>query len=105
MAGLILYSVVVIPYRICFDQPAEGLMQVLDHLVDVMFALDIVINFRTAYFDGSGTVLITVPRLIAAQCASASEGRLVPIPITSSTTTTPPPSSIQTCAPGSWSTC
>lgn len=65
MAVLILYSTIVIPYRICFGVEAEGAAFAVDVGVDVMFAADVLINFRTAYFEDGGVVLVTVPRLIA----------------------------------------
>lgn len=65
MAVLILYSTMVIPYRICFDVDAEGGFLVLDICVDLCFATDIAINFRTAFYEDGGMVLVTVPALIA----------------------------------------
>lgn len=65
MAALILYSTMVIPYRICFDVEAEGGFLVLDVCVDLCFAADIAINFRTAFYEDGGMVLVTVPSLIA----------------------------------------
>ena len=64
VAVLILYSVIVIPYRICFEQDSEGLVAIFDWFVDVMFALDLFLCFRTAYFLDDGRALVIVPKLI-----------------------------------------
>ena len=61
---LIIYSVMVIPYRIGFDVPAEGAGDAFDIVVDVFFFIDILVNFRTAYVDEEGNVQ-TVPEEIA----------------------------------------
>ncbi len=57
---------IVVPYRIGFDIPVPfgsfGFW--LDALIDVYFAVDIVVNFRTAYYDGSGK-LVTDLRMVA----------------------------------------
>ncbi len=46
---VILYSVIMVPYRICFSREARGSFAVLENLMDVFFGLDIVLNFYTAY--------------------------------------------------------
>ena len=65
MAMLIVYSVAIIPYRICFNMDAEGLFYVFDRMVDVLFALDMLLTFRTAYFQREDKVYVTVPYVIA----------------------------------------
>lgn len=66
MGMLIIYSVVMVPFRIGFDVEPAPVSFWFDRLVDVFFAADLCINFRTAYRDSGGT-LITQPRAIAAQ--------------------------------------
>ena len=48
---MILYSMVVIPWRICYKQDASGAMRHFDFFVDGVFGVDIVICFTTAYFE------------------------------------------------------
>lgn len=64
MAALILYSVIVIPYRICFEVDASGWLLVVDILVDVAFGVDIAVNFLTAFRRPDGS-LVVQPRAIA----------------------------------------
>ena len=51
MALCIFYSVVMIPYRICFEvTPSVGEV-VLDYFIDTGFVIDMALTFRTAYYD------------------------------------------------------
>lgn len=63
---LIIYSVIVIPYRIGFEIciPKGSPEDVLDWGVDIFFFLDILANFRTTYTDAQG-VAISTPSKIA----------------------------------------
>jgi CRP-like cAMP-binding protein len=65
---LITLSVAIIPFRIGFEVEAKGGWIALDGLIDVCFALDILLNFRTAYVTDNG-VYVTVPAMIARQYA------------------------------------
>ena len=65
MAILIMYSVLIIPYRISLDDQEDASSLAFDVFVDVMFGLDILISFRTAFFLDDGKVLIVDPLLIA----------------------------------------
>ena len=65
VAVLIVYSVVLIPFRICFSTESTGFSLVLDYVIDVIFAIDMVLCFRTAYFLDDGRALVIVPKLIA----------------------------------------
>eukprot|EP00929_Paragymnodinium_shiwhaense_P064368 TRINITY_DN32231_c0_g2_i1.p1 TRINITY_DN32231_c0_g2~~TRINITY_DN32231_c0_g2_i1.p1 ORF type:complete len:1458 (+),score=354.11 TRINITY_DN32231_c0_g2_i1:199-4572(+) len=51
---LIVYSVLVIPFRIGFQLEAEGFAAAVDIFVDIVFATDIVLNFRCAFVDIDG---------------------------------------------------
>lgn len=53
---LIIYSVLIIPWRISFDIEPELVATVVDVLVDVIFGIDLVICFRTAFVDADGTI-------------------------------------------------
>lgn len=52
---LILYSAVAVPYRICFNAPAEGLVWYCEQFVTVAFILDVGFNFNTAFTDNDET--------------------------------------------------
>ena len=48
ISSIILYSGIVIPYRIGFDEDAVGSVFVLEILFDILFGIDIIINFNVA---------------------------------------------------------
>ena len=48
---MIVYSMVVIPWRIGFRQDASGGMIIFDYSVDAVFCIDIVVCFNSAYFE------------------------------------------------------
>jgi hypothetical protein len=56
---LIVYSVVVVPYRIAFAVDATGVLFAFDVIVDVMFAFDMVLGFMTAYVDAETVTMVT----------------------------------------------
>jgi CRP-like cAMP-binding protein len=66
---LILYSVITIPVNLCFvnysTKPSSGVDEFFTWGIDFVFFVDMLVNFRTAYFDESKTFLITVPGMIA----------------------------------------
>ena len=47
--GFILYSAVMVPYRICFSSGAEGLMFIFEQLITLSFLIDVGFNFNTAF--------------------------------------------------------
>ncbi|KAF0717473.1 hypothetical protein As57867_002258, partial [Aphanomyces stellatus] len=61
----IVYSAVMVPYRIGFDADPVGASFYMDLLVDLVFGVDIFLNFRIAYHN-SERVLIWDGRTIAA---------------------------------------
>ena len=61
----ILYSVIIIPYRIFFDVGARGGWLYWDYCIDVFFGLDLFVNFRTGYFEEPDQVLVTMSGAIA----------------------------------------
>lgn len=70
MAFLLMIMAFYIPYRVCFywneDEEEEGLdVFIFEMLVDAMFAIDILLNFFTAYTDPSTSLMVTSPKLIA----------------------------------------
>lgn len=51
MGAMIMYNMVVIPWRISFGQDASGAMLIFDYIVDGIFGIDIVFCFNAAYFE------------------------------------------------------
>ncbi|KAL3667215.1 hypothetical protein V7S43_007450 [Phytophthora oleae] len=47
----IVYSIIVVPFRLGYDVDAVGGWYVLEMIIDSFFFMDILVNFRTAYFD------------------------------------------------------
>ena len=61
MAGLILYSLVVIPYRIGFETETTKAIFVSDLVIDFLFLVDVVLRFNTVFID-PGTELYVLDR-------------------------------------------
>lgn len=57
MSLIILYSVIIVPYRIGFEEDATGFFLVFDYIVDAVFGIDIIISFFTAYYDSYGHLI------------------------------------------------
>ena len=53
----ILYSAVMVPYRICFSADATGWIFVYEQVVTLVFLTDVIFNFNTAYLDEEKWVL------------------------------------------------
>ncbi len=70
MCALIIYSVVVIPFRIGFDHEPPFGFHVFDWMVDCSFAVDMVVTFNTAYFDVIAEKMIMNRNLIAIRYVS-----------------------------------
>eukprot|EP00929_Paragymnodinium_shiwhaense_P018831 TRINITY_DN13037_c0_g1_i1.p1 TRINITY_DN13037_c0_g1~~TRINITY_DN13037_c0_g1_i1.p1 ORF type:complete len:1634 (-),score=359.10 TRINITY_DN13037_c0_g1_i1:113-5014(-) len=51
IAVLIVYSVLVVPFRISFHVEASGMAKTFETAVDVGFGVDIVLTFMTGYYD------------------------------------------------------
>lgn len=54
---LILYSAVMVPYRICFSAMAQEYMYYFEQGITVSFIIDVLFNFNTGYFDNEKWVL------------------------------------------------
>ena len=50
LAALILFSVVIVPYRIAFAVDVDGAMLILDYMIDMFFGMDIVLSFRQVVY-------------------------------------------------------
>ena len=68
LATVLIYSLLIIPYRTCLNIPAEAntFMWWVDLGVDVYFLVDICLTFRTGYIDKDG-VFITNPCRVAVE--------------------------------------
>lgn len=56
LSTCVLYTTVVVPYRVCFRREATGGFSVLESIMDVGFGTDIVLNFFTGVYVSSGEV-------------------------------------------------
>jgi hypothetical protein len=57
MMTLLIYVALIAPYRIGFDVEAEGVWLVWENLLDLFFICDIVVNFRTGYYEDDEEVM------------------------------------------------
>ena len=67
IGGIILYSVIIVPYRIGFDDTPRpwSLLDWSDIIIDFLFFLDIILTFRTAYVDNQGTLVVDPKKIRA----------------------------------------
>ncbi|KAF1320286.1 Voltagegated ion channel, partial [Globisporangium splendens] len=56
LALFVLYTACVVPYRVCFHRDAKGAFALAESVVDVMFFIDIVLNFFTGIYLPSGEI-------------------------------------------------
>lgn len=49
-----------IPYRLCFDRDATGVLEILENSLDIFFMLDVVLNFFTGVYVGGQLVSSTI---------------------------------------------
>ena len=54
---LLLYVALIAPYRIGFGVEAEGWILVWENMLDLLFILDICVNFRTGYYEEDEEVM------------------------------------------------
>jgi CRP-like cAMP-binding protein len=54
---LIVYSVITVPYRMAFLVPTNVGWDVSNTIIDILFGVDIILNFFTAYFDDEGKLI------------------------------------------------
>lgn len=70
---IIMWSVIEVTYRLGFDQPASGGWVVLSYFVDVVFAVDMLVSFRTAILTKDGVVVGKGPVAVAYLKVGATE--------------------------------
>ena len=54
---MIIYSAVMVPYRICFDSQATGIVELFEQTQSMIFFIDVIFNFNTAYPEGDHWVV------------------------------------------------
>jgi hypothetical protein len=62
---LILYTAFVVPYKIAFIDDDSITTAILDYIVDILFAVDLFVNFITMYEDSERGVSVRNPKKIA----------------------------------------
>jgi hypothetical protein len=62
---LVFYSIIDVPFRMGFDSTPGLFFSYFNHAVTTIFFLDIIVNFRTGYFDEITERLIVDPYIIA----------------------------------------
>ena len=63
--ALILFSTVVVPYRLAFGLNVTGTVFIIDRFIDGFFLCDIIVSFNTAVIDPSTELLIPNRLVIA----------------------------------------
>jgi len=61
----LLYIAMVVPYRVGFNEPAQGPLYWLEVLQDLFFIVDIFLNFVTGYVEEDTGTLVMLPKPIA----------------------------------------
>ena len=59
---LLLYTALFVPYRVCFEDSTSSAMQVFDYMMDISFAIDIILTFFSAY-ESNGTVVVNKKKI------------------------------------------
>jgi len=67
LAAFIVFSVVIVPYRLGFSQAATGFSLYIEYLIDICFGIDIVLSFRTAFENDDDNTLNISSSLIASR--------------------------------------
>ena len=62
---LILYSVIIVPFRIGFQVTQSPIEFIVDSIVDTLFFIDIIANFNTSYVDVATEITVVDRKLIA----------------------------------------
>ena len=57
IVALLLYITLVTPYRVALDDSASGFMKVFELIIDILFILDLFMQFNTGYIDSNGNTL------------------------------------------------
>lgn len=65
MITVLVWIGITVPYRLAFDSPAEGGWLIINIFTELVLISDIIVNFRTAYYDPEIGHTITDPKKIA----------------------------------------
>ena len=64
---LLIYVATYVPVSICFNQSGPGeettLIEIIDYIVDFLFAIDIVVNFLSSYEDSQGLPVVELKQI------------------------------------------
>ncbi|GMH76025.1 hypothetical protein TrST_g9428 [Triparma strigata] len=60
----IIYSVIVIPFRLFFIREAKGFSSTFDWVIDATFLLDMIFSFRTGYMSKQGHIVMSPRRIM-----------------------------------------
>ena len=78
---LIMYSAATVPFRFAFDAEAAGTWWNFEACMSIVFVMDLIFSFHTAYLDMGGTPRVCkppcdthVPTVIAARCHTEQSG-------------------------------
>lgn len=66
---LVIYTAIEVPYNVSFLLPMyekAHLLEIINLIVDVMFIIDVAINFRTTYVEGRSAKVVSNPNKITA---------------------------------------
>ena len=61
----LLYLTIVLPYRLCFDHRASGGVWILETVMDILFVIDIFVNFRTGFFSAKSGLVVYDQKKVA----------------------------------------
>lgn len=69
---LVIYTAIEVPYNVAFIVPLhkkvslkDNIWEILNLCVDILFIVDVIINFRTTYVEGRTVKVVSNPRKIA----------------------------------------
>lgn len=65
----IIYQSILIPFRICFDKEADGVLLVIENTIDVSFMLDILVQFNTGFYS-KGNLINNRKDIVVNYCTS-----------------------------------
>ena len=57
MIFLLLFTAAYVPFRLAFLDQVHITLTVIEYLVDILFAIDISVNFFSAYYDESNEIV------------------------------------------------
>jgi hypothetical protein len=65
IAIFVVYCMISVPIEVAFQEKAQGGVYVMDLLINCCFCIDLILTFRTSYFDEERQAFVLVPRILA----------------------------------------